>query len=61
MSENVARGGIDNKNVLFIWIVDCLQMYNIFDKVIKFFTETFIFWKVDLKAGGTTLTEVKIE
>ena len=43
------------------WIINCLRIYNIYDKVIKFITEAIENWKVDLATGGKTLAEVKIQ
>ena len=41
--------------------VDCLKMYKISDKIINFITEVMKTWKVELIAGGKTLTEVEIK
>ena len=43
------------------WIIKCLKMYQISDKVIKFIMETIKNWQVELTAGGTTLAEMKIQ
>ena len=34
------------------WIIDCLKMFKIADKVIKFNEETMKNWIVELTAGG---------
>ena len=63
--KNVAMVWIDNKKhedmVLLSWIIDCLKMYKISDKVKKFITETMKNWKVELTTEGTAFIEVKIQ
>ena len=50
---------IDNEKayntVLQTWITDCLKMYKISDKVIKFITEAMKNKKVELTEGGGKL------
>ena len=43
------------------WIVDCLKIDKISEKVIKFFTVAVTNWKVKLMAGGKPLAESKIQ
>ena len=43
------------------WIIDCLKIYKTSDEVIKFSGETINNWRVDFKAGGKSLAEVKIQ
>ena len=43
-----------------IWIIECLKMYKISDKVINF-TKAMNNWRVKLAAGGQTMSEVKIK
>ena len=63
--KNVAMAWLDNKKTYDIvpqnWIIDCLKMYKISDKVIKFIMESRKIWKVEMTAGGKTLAEVKIQ
>ena len=42
------------------WIIYCLKMYKISNKVINFITETMKNWRVELIAEGKTLTSVEI-
>ena len=42
-------------------LIDCLKMYKIFDKVIKFIDETMKNWRMELTARGKSLAEVKIQ
>ena len=62
--ENVAMAWTDNKKANDIvplnWIINCFKMYKISDEVIKFITKVVKNWKVELKAEGKTLAEVKI-
>ena len=59
--KNVATTWIDNKKTYDIvpqtWILECLKVYKISDKVINFITKAM---KEELTAGGKTLTEMKI-
>ena len=50
-----------NDMVSQTWIIDCVKMYKISDKVIKFITESMKNLKVELTVGGITLAEVKIQ
>ena len=63
--KNVAMARIDSKKTYDIvpqsWIIDCLRMYKISDKFVKFLTKSMKNWKVDLIAGGKTFAEVKIQ
>ena len=42
-------------------MIDCLEMQKISDKVIKYIKETMKNWRVELTAGGKTLTKSKIQ
>ena len=42
------------------WKIDCIRMYKISSKVIKFITEAMKNWKGDLTAERKTLAEVKL-
>ena len=42
------------------WIIDCLKMYKISGKVIKFMENTMQNWRVELTPGRKSLTVVKI-
>ena len=42
------------------WIINCLKMYKISDKVINFIEKTMKTWRVELTAGGRSLVEAKI-
>ena len=59
--ENVTIAWIDLKKVndivLQIWIIDCLKIYKISDRIINSITE----WKMELTTGGKTLAEMKIQ
>ena len=63
--KNITMTWIDNKKVydmdLQTYTIDCLKIYKISDKVIKFITEDKTSWKVELAARGKTLAEVKIQ
>ena len=39
------------------WIINCLKMYKISHKVIKFIDETMKTWRVELTAGGRSLAD----
>ena len=56
---------IDNKKASDIvpknWIISCLKMYKISDKVIKFITEAMKKWQMELIAGEKSLTGVEIQ
>ena len=43
------------------WIIHCLKMYKISDEVMKFIDQTLENWRVELIAGGKSLTEAKIQ
>ena len=43
------------------WIIECLKMYKISDKVINFITKAMKNWKIELTAGGQSLAEVNIQ
>ena len=43
------------------WIIDCLKMYKISHKVIKFIENTLKNWRVKLTVGEKILAEVKIQ
>ena len=49
--KNVARMWIDSKNVYNMvpqnWIIDCLKMYQISDKVIKFIEKNGKYWRLE--------------
>ena len=42
------------------WIIHCLKMYKIPDKIVQFIEKTMQTWRVELTAGGQSLEEVKI-
>ena len=43
------------------WVINCLKMYSIAYKFIKFITKAMEKWKVKLITGGKTSPEVKIQ
>ena len=43
------------------WIINCPQMYKITNQVINFIEETRKKWRVELIAGGKSLTETKFQ
>ena len=43
------------------WVIDCCKMYKIPGEVIKFIEHTMENCRVELKVGGKSLTEVKIQ
>ena len=43
------------------WIIDCLKMYVISNEDIKFIENNIKNWRVELKTGRKSLTEVKIQ
>ena len=47
--------------ILLSWIIDCLKIGKISDKVIKFMTEAIKNWIVELTTGGKILPVVKIQ
>ena len=47
--------------VLQSWIIECLKIYKLSDKVIKFIEKTMENWRVELTAGGNGLAEVNIQ
>ena len=61
--KNVTMTRIDSKKaygmVLQTWMIKCLKMYKIPNKVLSFIMETMKNWKVELTGGGKTLAEVK--
>ena len=54
--KNLAMAWIDFKNVYDVvlqrWIINCLKMYKITDKVINFIEKTMKTWRVDSTSGG---------
>ena len=63
--KNVAMPQIDYKKAYDIvaksWIIHSLKMYKKSDEVIKFIDNTVRNWRVELTAGGKSLTEMKIQ
>ena len=61
--KNLAMVWIDNKKAYDMvqqsWIINCLKMYEILG--INFIEKTIETWRVELTAGGKSLTEVKIQ
>ena len=49
-----------NDMVPYSGIIECLRMYKISNKLIKFTTEAMKNWRVVLTAGGKTFQVVKI-
>ena len=47
--------------VLQSWIINCLKMYKISDKVINFIEKTMKTWIVELTAGGKSSAEAKVQ
>ena len=43
------------------WIINCLKMYKISHETINFIEKTMKNWRVELTAGGKSLTEAKIQ
>ena len=43
------------------WIINCLKMYKISHETINFIEKTMKNWRVELKAGGKSLAETKIQ
>ena len=43
------------------WIINCLKMYKISDKVINFIKKTMKTWRVELTAGRKSLAEANIK
>ena len=43
------------------WILLCLKMYKISHEVINFIEQTMKTWRVDLRAGGRSIAETKIQ
>ena len=56
---------IDNKKAYDIvpqnWIIHCLKMYKISHEIINFIEKKMKNWRVELKAGGKSLAETKIQ
>ena len=63
--KNLSIGWIDNKKaytvVLQSWILHCLKMYKISDKVIKFIEKTKEAQSVELAVEGKSVKEVKTQ
>ena len=57
--KNITMAWIDYKNTFDIikqtWIIECLTMYKISNKVINFISKAIKNWKVQLSAGGKNL------
>ena len=63
--KNLAMAWIDNKKAYDMipqsWIINCLKMSKISDKVINFIEKTMKTWRVELTAGAKSLTGTKIQ
>ena len=63
--ENLAMAWIDYKKAYDMvpqsWILHCLKMYKISHEVKNFIEQTMKTWRVDLKAGGRSIAETKIQ
>ena len=63
--KNVAMTWIDYKKandmILHNWLIDCLKMHKIYNKVLIYITESMKNWRVKLIAGGKTLAVIKIQ
>ena len=63
--KTVAMAWIDYKKAYNMvpqsWILHCLKLYKYPDQVIQFIEKTMETWRVDLTAGGKSLTKVKIQ
>ena len=63
--KNLAMALIDYKKVYDkvnqTWIINCPKMYKISTEVINFIQKTMKTWSVELRAGGRSLAEVKIQ
>ena len=63
--KNLAMARINNKkaneNVPQNLIFHCLKVYKIIKEVIQFTEKTMEIWRVELRAGGKSLAEVKIQ
>ena len=63
--KNLAMAWIDYKKaynmVTHIWIINSLKMYKISHGVINFIDKTMKTWRVELTAGGRSLSEAKIQ
>ena len=63
--KNLTMVWIDNKKpydmVPQSWIINCLKMYKISHETINFIGKTMKNWSVELRAGGKSLTETKIQ
>ena len=61
--KNIVIAWIDCKNAYDMvpqsWIINCLKMYKISDKVIKFIYKTMKACRVELTAGGRSLAEAE--
>ena len=43
------------------WIINCLTMYKVSNEIINFIEKNMKNWRVELTAGGKSLTETKIQ
>ena len=63
--KNLAMAWIDNKKAYGMlppsWILHCLKMYKISHEVINFIEQTMKTWRVELRAGGRSIAETKIQ
>ena len=63
--KNIAMVGIDHKKVYGMdpqtWIIECLKIYKISNKIINFIMNAMENWRVELMAGGQTRAKVKIQ
>ena len=63
--KNLAMAWVDYKKAYDMvpqsWIPHCLKMYKISHEVINFIEKTTQTWRVELAAGGRSLTEAKIQ
>ena len=47
--------------VMQSWIINCLKLYKISNKIIDFIEKTMRTWRVQLTAGGRNLAQAKIQ
>ena len=63
--KNLAMAWIDYKKAYDMvpqsWIINCLKIYKISHEDINFIEKTMKNWRVELKAGGKSLAETKIQ
>ena len=63
--KNLAMAWIDYKKAYDMvpqsWIIHCIKMYKISQEVINFIENTMQTWRVELTAGGKSLSETKIQ